>query len=108
MRYLTLLMLLWTTAVFAEHNGIPFDEKEIPVMCGDTEHLLEGLRERYGEEMIFIAVSKNAVGHDLSHSLWINYQTKTWTFIVVNKQAKTTCIHASGDNLNIFFPGNTT
>jgi len=105
MRILALLMLLWTTASYAEHNGIQPDTKELPIFCGDTEHLLEGLKQKYDEEIVFMSVGYNQQGHDLTHSLWINYNTKTWSFIVVNKQVKTTCIIASGDNLNMLFPG---
>jgi hypothetical protein len=105
MRYLVALMLLWTTATYAEHNGIQPDEKEIPLYCGDTEHLLEGIKEKYGEEPVMMAAGTNATGHELFHSLWINAGTRTWSFMVVNKNVGVTCIMASGDNFNIFYPG---
>lgn len=105
MRYLIALMLLWTTATYAEHNGIQADEKQIPLSCGDTEHLLDGIAERYGEEMVFFSVGRNLQGHQLTHSLWINYGTKTWTFFVINNDIGVTCVHASGDNFSMGFPG---
>jgi hypothetical protein len=105
MRTLIILMLLWTTTTYAEHNGIQPDEKQIPLYCGDTEHLLEGIKEKYGEEAVMMSAGANAVGHELFHSLWINSGTRTWTFMVVNKTIGVTCIMASGDNFNMFFPG---
>ncbi|MEK9695667.1 MAG: hypothetical protein VW270_07860 [Candidatus Poseidoniales archaeon] len=104
MRYLIALMLLWTTAVFAQHNGIQPNEKNLPIFCGDTDHLLEGIKEKYDEEIVMLAVGENSIGHKLSHSLWINYGTKTWSFMVVNKDLGETCVMASGDNFNMFFP----
>jgi len=100
-----LLILLWTTSVFAEHNGIKPDEKNLPMTCGDSEHLLTGIAEKYGEEMVFFSIGRNMEGHQLSHSLWINYNTKTWTFFVVNNNLGVSCVMASGDNLNMLFPG---
>ena len=105
MRILALLMLLWTTASFAEHNGIQPDTKELPIYCGDTEHLVENLKKQYEEEIVMLSAGTNAQGHELFHSLWINQGTQTWSFIVVNKQVGVTCVIASGDNLQMFFPG---
>ena len=82
-------------------------ELSLPIFCGPSENLLEGLRDRYNEEIVFMAPSANEVGDELYHSLWINADTKTWSFLVVNKQKETTCVIASGDNLNMFFPGKT-
>ena len=104
MRYLIALMLLWTTASFADHNGIPFDEKQLPMFCGDTEHILEGIKSKYAEEVVMMAPSQNGQGHDLFHSLWINAGSTTWSFIVVNKQVGVTCIIASGDNMRMMLP----
>ena len=105
MRIFALLMLLWTTASFAEHNGISPDEKQIPIFCGDTDHLVENLKKKYAEEIVMMAASYNAQGHELYHSLWVNQATTTWSFVVVNKQVGVTCIIASGDRVNMFFPG---
>lgn len=105
MRILALLMLLWTTASFAEHNGIQPDTKELPIQCGDTEHLLEGLNKTYEEEIVMMSAGVNARGHELYHSLWINAGTQTWTFLVVNKDMGVSCVISSGDNLQMFFPG---
>jgi hypothetical protein len=83
-------------------------EVQLPIMCGDTSNLIEGLEEKYDEEVVFMAGGKNNTGDELYHSLWINYGTKTWSFIVVNKQRNTTCVISSGDNFTMFFPSNGT
>jgi len=63
------------------------------------------LREEFEEEIVMMSPSKNNVGDDLFHSLWINAGTTSWSFIVVNKQKNVTCVIASGDNVSMFFPG---
>jgi len=95
-------------AVRAEHNGIFPDQKDLPMQCGDTEHLLDGLKQRYEEEVVMMSAGINQVGHELFHSLWINAGTRTWSFMVVNKDLGITCLIASGDNFNMFFPGQDT
>lgn len=106
MRFIVALILVLLVPISkAEHNGIPFDEKDFPMLCGDTEHILQGLEERFSEEVTMLAPSKNEVGHDLVHSLWINVDTNTWTFTVMNMQLGVSCVLASGDNLKMFFPG---
>jgi len=82
-------------------------ELQLPIMCGPSQNLLEGLRERYKEEIIFMAPSKNEDGEDLAHSFWVNPRTKTWSFIVTNKQKQTTCVISSGDNFQLFPPQGT-
>lgn len=76
----------------------------LPMQCGDTSNLLEGIKARYGEEIVMMAGGTTKSGDELYHSLWINYSTKTWSFIAVNKDQGVTCVIASGDNLVMFFP----
>ena len=102
MRYLIALMLLWTTT-FA--NASQAFNAELPMMCGDKENLLKGLRQKYEEEIIFITDDKNSKGHKLAHSLWVNPYTKTWSFVVVNVEIGQLCIIASGDNFSLLPPG---
>jgi hypothetical protein len=82
-------------------------ELQLPITCGPTDNILQGLRERYNEEIVFMSPSKNAKGHDLSHSLWVNPETQTWSFIVVNRDEKTTCVISSGDQFGTFQPDGT-
>jgi hypothetical protein len=106
-----LILVVFLTAVLiaidARAEVQPY-ETRLPIMCGDTSNLIEGLEEKYDEEVVFMAGGKNQTGDELYHSLWINYGTKTWSFIVVNKQKNTTCVIASGDNFTMFFPSNGT
>ena len=104
MRILALLMLLWTTASFAEHRNIQPDIKQLPIQCGDSEHMVDGIREKYSEEIVMMAPSQNQAGHDLFHSLWINAGSTTWTFMIVNRNLGVACVMASGDQMKMFFP----
>lgn len=81
-------------------------ELQLPMTCGDSTNIVKGLREKYGEEITMMSQGVNSIGDQLYHSLWINSETKTWTFVVVNKQKKTLCVMASGDNFTLFFPDN--
>jgi hypothetical protein len=71
-------------------------ELQLPIMCGPTDNLLAGLRERFQEQIIFMSPSKNEIDEDLTHTFWLNLDTQTWSFVVTNKQKQTTCILASG------------
>jgi len=98
------LLLLCSTSAFAEHNGITPDEKQLPIVCGDTEHVIENIKKKYNEEIVMLAAGVNAAKHDLFHSLWINNGTGTWSFLAVNKNMGVTCIISSGKNLKMMFP----
>ena len=78
----------------------------IPVQCSSTEEVLKIVKQRYQEELLFLSegISAGTKGA-LYNSLWVNYETKTWSFIVVNKENKTACLFASGKNFNFFEPG---
>jgi len=105
MKYiLTVLAMFFVSTSYADHNGInPFEEK-LPIQCGDTEHLVEGIRERFDEEMIMMAAGKTASGDNLFHSLWINIKTSTWTLIAVNREQGVSCVIASGNNAQMMVP----
>jgi hypothetical protein len=103
MRFILALLLILSVPTHAE---VQTYETQLPIICGDTNNLLQGLREEYEEEIVMMAEGYNHKGDDLYHSLWINTGNQTWTFVVVNKQAKTTCVLASGDRFQMFFPGN--
>ena len=49
-----------------------------------------------------IAVSN---GSKLYNSLWINHETQSWSFVVVNKDAESACVFASGKGFQFFEPG---
>ena len=96
-----LVQLMFANTAYAEVE--PF-ETNLPIICGDTSNIIEGLREEYDEEIVMMSAGINATGDELFHSLWINYGDQTWSFIVVNKQKDVTCVIASGDTLTMFFP----
>ena len=99
MKYLLALFMLIALPVKAV-------ELDIPVTCGPSEQFLEVIRSEYGEELVWmsegIAVSN---GSKLYNSLWINHKTKSWSFIVVNKDAESACVFASGKGFQFFEPG---
>ena len=99
MRILIMLMLLWMTAPVQSEE---LKELQLPILCGNSENILNGLRQRYAEELVFMAPSVNSAGHNLFHSLWYNRQTSTWSFIVVNREVETLCIISSGDGALMF------
>lgn len=99
------LTILFSVLISTQANAeVESFETRLPITCGDTTNLIEGLKGAYGEEVLVMAADKTPDGNDLFHSLWVNYSTKTWTFIAVNKQKGVTCVIASGNNLNVFFP----
>jgi len=96
MKNLITALLLMVVSVSVKADQVR--EIDIPAICGPSENILEGLREKYNEEIIFMAPSKNSRGDDLTHSLWINHNTNTWSFVVVNRQNSTLCILGSGED----------
>jgi hypothetical protein len=88
---------------FSVHAQQTF-ETEIPVICGDGKNIIDGLREKFEEEILFMAPSKNAQGDDLFHSLWVNHSKGSWSFIVLNKQKGIVCILGSGEDGKSFIP----
>ena len=79
-------------------------ELQLPIMCGPTDNMIQGIKDRYGERMIFLSPSENELGEELMHSLWVNPQTESWSFIVENKPKDTTCVISSGDKFGILPP----
>jgi len=101
---LTWMISFWSGFTYGDHNGIEPFQEVLPIQCGDTEHLVEGLREEFDEEMIMMAAGKTAAGDDLFHSLWINVDKTSWTLVAVNKQKGVSCVIASGDNARMMVP----
>lgn len=101
MKYALAFLMLFSAPTFAEVQ--PF-ETQLPMICGDTQNIVDGLRTKYEEEIVMMSEGVNDRGDELYHSLWINYGKQTWTFIVVNKPKDVTCVIASGNTLSMFFP----
>ena len=101
------IILAWIISFwggFAYGEVEPY-ETQMPIQCGDTNNFVKGLNEQFEEEIVMMAPSTNAAGHELYHSLWINMGTSTWSLIVVNKNVGVTCLLASGASAKMFFPG---
>jgi hypothetical protein len=79
-------------------------ELQFPITCGPSENFVTNLKNQYDEEMIMMAGSLNEKGETLYHSLWINAETRTWTFVVANVERKTSCVLGSGDGMNMVYP----
>ena len=101
-----ILSLLAILLVPVSNAEVQPHEVELPMTCGDSTNLVNGLREGYGEEIAMMSLGVNSIGDQLYHSLWINPETQSWTFVVVNRQKETLCVMASGDNFTFFFPDN--
>lgn len=97
LRSFLLALSLATTTAYAQE---PYNA-QIPVLCGDAQNIVDGLNEKYDEEITFMSPSQNEVGDDLFHSLWVNNQTQTWSFIVLNKQKSVVCVLASGQGFKL-------
>jgi hypothetical protein len=90
-------MLMLSLPTYAEEKN-NLTEVELTMQCGPANTMLGNLKRKYSEIPFFAAPSLNEYDHNLVHSLLINSETKTWTFLVINKQADKLCIIASGDN----------
>ena len=96
------LMLVSSQALAVE----PF-EVEMTLECGDSKNFLTNLHEEFKEELLFMSPSRNEQGDELAHSLLVNLQDQTWTFIVTNRQKGASCILASGTGVKFFQPSGT-
>jgi len=99
------LMLTWAlsfTVIANDKIVVQPHEKTIPIQCGQSNKLFPNLVQEYKEELFFLSKGVNSLGHELYHSLIVNHNTKTWTFIVTNKNLNTACVLSSGDNFTLF------
>lgn len=87
------LMLLWTTAVFAE---VEIKMQDMPMQCFAAGNYAQGLDNRFGEQKVFASEDVNALDEQLFHELWLNPSTQTWTFLVLNTSRNWVCVIASG------------
>ena len=78
----------------------------MPIQCGSSQEVLEIVKQKYQEELLFLSEGIAAGNKSpLYNSLWVNYETKTWSFIVINKKDQTACLFASGKVFQFFEPG---
>ncbi len=99
MKYLLAMFLLIASPAKAEVYDVPVD-------CAKTEIVLDFIKQEYNEELIFLSEGI-AEGNDslLYSSLWINTETQSWSFIVVNKDNDIACVFAAGKTFQFYEPG---
>lgn len=69
---------------------------DLPVNCGNTEQVLITLKEKYQEQIVWMATGDGLNNNTLFYTLWINPQNPSWTYIVTNKEKETSCLISSG------------
>lgn len=78
---------------------------DVPIKCtASINPVLDLIKREYGEDMIFMGQSKSTNESTLYTSLWINPQTQTWSYIVVNKEVGHACIVGSGQGYQFMMP----
>lgn len=98
---LTFLMLAPISAQ-EQVNGY---QVNVPINCTEAiDPVLELIKRDYGEEMIFMGESSTVNNSTLYVSLWINPQTQSWSYIVVNKEVGHACIVGSGKGYQFMMP----
>ena len=98
-----ILLLFFVSAAPASEDNIS-NEIFLPLSCFPFEVFLSSISEKYEENLVFISESKNNIKEPLFHQLWVNNDTQTWTFFVVNPPRKTACLIASGKGFNNWGP----
>ena len=100
----TLMALLFFISITAASEDNTSNEILLPLSCFPLELFLSSISEKYKENLVFISESKNDIKEPLFHQLWVNNDTQTWTFLVVNPPRKTACLIASGKGFNNWGP----
>jgi hypothetical protein len=72
--------------------------KQIPVDCMGEKRLTEVLGQ-FGERLLLLDVQGELRAR---HSLWVNPETRSWTFVETNALTKEHCILAFGTALEPF------
>lgn len=69
----------------------------MPMFCTSTQPFLSELGDKFGETKVFASHAINAFGETLEHQLWMNPESETWSFLVINEERDSLCILASGE-----------
>lgn len=111
MRYLILfgiLIVLCSLSARAEHESEPKVKPDnsffinVPMLCSSTSNIINELRDRYKEEMIFMGTTKNSLNENLVSTIWVSESKQTWTIIQSNKERDVSCVISMGDGYNQF------
>lgn len=68
-----------------------------PLLCDDTKVVLSIVRDKHSEQLIWMG----QVSKDIFQSLWVNMQTRSWSFIIVNKAEEKACLVSNGSNFSM-------
>ena len=94
-----------TTTIVPEHfrklspGNKNIAQSYMPMFCTSQEPFLSELGDKFGESLVFSSLATNAFGETLKHQLWMNPESETWSFLVLNDERDTLCILASGEGL---------
>lgn len=94
-----------TTTIVPEHfrklspGNKNIAQSYMPMFCTSQQPFLSELGDKFGESLVFSSLATNAFGETLKHQLWMNPESETWSFLVVNEERDSLCILASGEGL---------
>ena len=95
--------MMLATPVAAQDEQVDGYTVNVPINCTKgIEPLLQLIKKKYGEDIIFMGQSESNGGQKIYTSMWVNPQTATWSYIVVNKEIGHACIVGSGSGFQVF------
>jgi len=71
-----------------------FQIKDLPIVCGATEHVFKGLVEKYKE----VPVMTYKAEIEVTTTVWVNYQEKT-SSITISHTNGTSCLISAGEEV---------
>lgn len=103
MKKLLLAIMMLATPVAAQDEQVDGYTVNVPINCTpDGQQMIDLIKQRFGEDIVFLGQSKTPDEKELYTSLWVNPTTQTWSFIVINKELGHGCIVGSGDPYQLF------
>ena len=99
MRHIILACLLFSTATFAETKK-DYVVVNPDIYCFNAKSLLKELKNKYGEEPIFIGQSEQEEG--TVTMMYVNQKTGSYTVLSTNKDVA--CVFDTGNNVKYRMP----
>ena len=72
--------------------------KSYPVMCDESEKILQVLKDKYQEQLIMMGVQNP----DIFMTLFINRETETFSVVVTSKSNGESCLLSVGRSFEFF------
>lgn len=95
--------MMLATPVAAQDEQVDGYTVNVPINCtSNARDMLDIIKKRFGEDIVFLGQSETPDNKELYTSLWVNPETKTWSFVVVHKELGHGCIVGSGDPYQLF------